>query len=129
MSKQKGHKGPKPLPVLAFPGRLLVVSTVADLPAALLELRTSNGYAEGIGMDMEWDADMTAASNNPIALLQLASEDVCVIFRLIQMGNTIPDELLNLLVDDSIIKITHVRFRLSYLPSLIFICPQTEMRV
>lgn len=124
MSKQKGHKGPKPLPLLKFPGRVIAVRTVADASSALDELKNSAGFNEGVGIDMEWDADVSPTSNNPIAALQICSEDTCVIFLLIAMGNQIPDEVSALLTDESILKMAHVRklcFRFyEELPKLFF---------
>jgi len=108
--------------------RALVVSSVRDVPAALALLRKSMEDSL-IAVDLEWRPDhrlyssdnnnnngggrygnnnnnskntSSNSSNNKVALMQLASANLAVLFRICTMNYTLPPSLLQFLSDPTI---------------------------
>ena len=104
------------LPVVLFEGRLVVVRTVSEAEEAVQILKESEGFADGIGLDLEWDPDKSHAVSNPVALVQLATHSVAVLVHLPRLQYVFPDCFRQLLLDESVRKFTHVR-----LPSQVFV--------
>jgi ribonuclease D len=78
----------------------IVVSSGSEADSAVESL----SKCKILGFDMEWKPVFTRGATSPIAIIQLSSGDVCVIFPLKRL-NGMPYSLRNLLIDPSIIKI------------------------
>lgn len=92
-------------PPLKFEGDTVVIRTLEDATLCAQQIFDfmSNVPEKVIGVDTEWDFDGHKSSK--VAILQVAVPDGPVyIFQLIQMGS-IPPTLLNLLSNDSILKV------------------------
>jgi hypothetical protein len=93
--------------------RALVVSSVGDVPAALALLRKSMEDSL-IAVDLEWRPDhrvyssgnsnstSSVSSNNKVALMQLASANLAVLFRICTMNYALPPSLLQFLSNPTI---------------------------
>lgn len=70
-----------------------VVSRHEDLSEALRRLRRTAAFSgsPAIAIDVEWRPDLQPGSNNPVALVQLAAGNVCVLVRTCLLG--LPQEL------------------------------------
>eukprot|EP01116_Phalansterium_solitarium_P007821 TRINITY_DN2077_c0_g1_i2.p1 TRINITY_DN2077_c0_g1~~TRINITY_DN2077_c0_g1_i2.p1 ORF type:complete len:725 (-),score=189.58 TRINITY_DN2077_c0_g1_i2:474-2648(-) len=94
---------------LVFPGQILVVENYRDADEAvsvlLEDLAEPLGY-NLLGFDTEWKPNFGNGEDPPIALVQLASRNTCVLFCLLRMGR-MPDCLRSVLTDDSICKVGH----------------------
>lgn len=87
------------LPRAAFGGRIIVVSTEREAEKAV-------GYLMGqrmLGFDTETRPSFRPGPMHPVALLQVATEDTCFLFRLNLID--VPDCLVRLLGDDGITKV------------------------
>ncbi|MCE5206013.1 MAG: 3'-5' exonuclease domain-containing protein 2 [Porphyromonadaceae bacterium] len=87
------------LPVEKFEGRIEVIDREEQLPNALSYL--SSQYA--LGFDTETKPAFKRGQLNKVALLQLATEDACFLFRLNRIGY--PDGLEAIMVNPDIRKI------------------------
>lgn len=88
------------LPILSYPEKkIIIVDTLEKLEEAVNKLNTQ----KLIGFDTETKPSFTKGIINKVALLQLASEDVCYLFRLHLIG--LPHSLMAILANPSIIKI------------------------
>jgi len=88
------------LPTLSYPEKkIIIVDTLEKLEEAVNKLNTQ----KLIGFDTETKPSFTKGVINKVALLQLASEDVCYLFRLHLIG--LPHSLMAILANPSIIKI------------------------
>jgi len=87
------------LPVEEFKGRVIVVDTKKDASHAVEYLMK---YKE-VGFDTETRPSFKKGQYFKIALIQIATEDVCFLFRLNKIG--IPKVLEDLLSNDSVLKI------------------------
>ncbi|HNZ84824.1 MAG: 3'-5' exonuclease domain-containing protein 2 [Paludibacteraceae bacterium] len=88
------------LPTLSYPEKkIIIVDTLEKLEEAVHKLNTQ----KLIGFDTETKPSFTKGVINKVALLQLASEDVCYLFRLHLIG--LPHSLMAILANPSIIKI------------------------
>nr|WP_185153818.1 3'-5' exonuclease [Dysgonomonas sp. 520] len=82
-----------------FEGRIIVVSTEKEAEKAIAYLSSFSN----IGFDSETRPAFHKGKSYQVALLQLATDDTCFLFRLNKMG--FPDCLINLLANPAIKKI------------------------
>ena len=87
------------LPRYAFEGRIVVVQSEDEANRAVGALRA----APMIGMDTETRPAFKRGEMHKVALLQMATEDICFLFRLNQMG--LPEALVELLSDKDVLKL------------------------
>ncbi len=87
------------MPKAAFPGRIYVVHTDADVEKAVAYL-TEQAV---VGIDSETRPSFTKGQTHKVALLQISSEECCFLFRLNATGLTRP--LVELLENPSVIKV------------------------
>lgn len=88
------------LPKILFQGRVIVIQSIQEAAKAVdyllsrqiigLDTETKPVFKKGCGM-------------NPVALLQVATEDTCFLFRLNHIGLT--DDLIRLLTDSNVLKV------------------------
>jgi len=90
------------IPKIDFNGKISVVEHEDEIEAALQELEGE----EFIGFDMEWKPNQSPTDNHKIALIQLSSATVCVLFRMLKMGG-MPQKLKDILCSESVTKIGH----------------------
>lgn len=87
------------LPVVSFGGRIIVVQSDAEADKAVRYL-----LAQPIlGFDTETRPSFRPGPMNPVALLQVATQDTCFLFRLCNMG--LPDSVVRLLSDREVLKV------------------------
>lgn len=77
-----------------FPGRIILIFTVADAKKAIDYLNTCTV----VGVDTETRPSFTKGRVNKVALLQISTEDTCFLFRLNSIG--IPDFVEDFLQND-----------------------------
>lgn len=70
------------LPRFAFEGRIFVVQSVSEAERVVRALRRS----PILGIDTETRPTFRKGQNHKVALLQVATEDMCFLFRLNEMG-------------------------------------------
>lgn len=87
------------LPRYAFDGRIVVVQSEEEANRAVRALRT----APMIGIDTETRPAFKRGEMHKVALLQIATEEICFLFRLNQMG--LPAALVELLSDKNVLKL------------------------
>ena len=87
------------LPKETFNGRIIVVDHQEEVAAAVIYL--SNHKA--IGFDTETKPSFKRGQNHKVALMQLATDEVCYLFRLNRIGY--PKELVQLMSNPDIKKI------------------------
>ena len=87
------------LPRYAFEGRIVVVQSEDEANRAVRALRA----APMVGMDTETRPAFKRGEMHKVALLQMATEDICFLFRLNQMG--LPEALVELLSDKDVLKL------------------------
>lgn len=74
------------LPIIQFDGRIIVVQTAEEAARAVSYLETF----PIIGIDTETRPSFAKGKSNPVALLQVSTNDTCFLFRLNTIGLT-PD--------------------------------------
>ena len=87
------------LPRFAFEGRIFVVQSVSEAERVVRALRRS----PILGIDTETRPTFRKGQNHKVALLQVATEDMCFLFRLNEMG--FPTCLSQLLADKEVLKV------------------------
>lgn len=87
------------LPRYAYDGRIVVIQSETESEYITEILRK----APILGIDTETRPTFRRGESHPVALLQIASEEVCFLFRLNFMG--FPPCLVNLLSDPNILKV------------------------
>ena len=87
------------MPVVAFPGRIHVISAVSQVKSAVNALRTSSI----VGFDTETRPCFRRGERHPIALLQLSTPSDAFLFRLNKTG--VPETLKQYLEDETCIKV------------------------
>lgn len=87
------------LPRFAFDGKIYVIQSEAEAERAVTVLRQS----PILGIDTETRPTFRKGESHKVALLQVANEQMCFLFRLNIMG--FPPCLSNLLADKSVLKI------------------------
>ena len=84
------------LPKVLFEGRVFVVYTEADTDKAVEYLKTQSI----VGVDTETRPSFKRGMTHKVALLQIATQDTCFLFRLNRIG--MPESLQNFLADDTL---------------------------
>ena len=87
------------LPVELFGGRIIVIHSVADVEKAV-------NYLKGfpiLGIDTETRPSFAKGRTYEVALMQVATEDTCFLFRLNYIG--MPKVLVDLLQDGRLLKV------------------------
>lgn len=97
--KKYDKKKLEQLPLVTFPGRIVVVQGESEANRAVEYLMTQ----PILGFDTETRPAFQRGQNHLVALLQVSSAEVCFLFRLNFMG--LPASLCRLLADDKIIKV------------------------
>ena len=87
------------LPAESFKGKICIVNTEAEAKEAIADLRKS----KIIGFDTETKPSFKRGQINIVSLMQLSTHETCYLIRLNKLG--MPDELKNLLEDESVLKI------------------------
>ena len=87
------------LPRFAFNGRIEVVQDIYGAERAVRALRKSRL----LGIDTETRPVFRRGAMRPVALLQVATDDLCFLFRLHHMG--LPPALASLLADEGVPKV------------------------
>ncbi len=87
------------LPVVNFEGRIIVVQTEEEANKAVRYLMSQ----PLLGFDTETRPTFRPGPMNPVALLQVATDDTCFLFRLCKMG--MPDSVVRLLSDTEVRKV------------------------
>lgn len=88
------------LPKVVFQGRIIVIQSVEEAAKAVAYLLKQ----EVVGIDTETKPVFKKGCGmNPVALLQVSTEDTCFLFRLNQIGYT--DELVGLMSDNNVLKV------------------------
>lgn len=87
------------LPVELFGGRIIVVHSMAEVEKAVAYLRK----ASVLGIDTETRPSFAKGKSYEVALMQVATEDTCFLFRLNYIG--MPDVLVELLQDTRCLKV------------------------
>lgn len=105
-------------PVLQFEGKIIdvfqhaqaagaidrLLEDVSPLQSRLWNLRLP-GPTHAVGFDVEWQPEFVRGQSNPVALIQLATESVCVIFYMLRL-RTLPTALKDLLLNEDILKVS-----------------------
>jgi len=91
----------KELMQVHFGGKIILVENHDEVAEAMNALHGE----KLLGFDMEWKPN-GEGQDNPIALIQLASSTVCVLFRMLKLG-FMPTKLRNLLVNRHVCKVGH----------------------
>lgn len=84
------------LPKVEFPGRIFVIYTEAEVEKAVQYLKTRNM----VGVDTETRPSFKRGTTHKVALLQIATEDTCFLFRLNRIG--MPQPLQEFLMGDTL---------------------------
>lgn len=87
------------LPRAHFPGEIRVVDQLAQVATAIRELAGANA----IGIDTETKPCFVPGKRTQVSLLQLATDEVCYLFRLNKIG--LPQMIVDILEDPNIPKI------------------------
>ena len=87
------------MPVTHFEGRIIVIQSEGEARRAVDYLLTS----PRVGIDTETRPNFKPGGMNPVALLQVATETTCFLFRLNCMG--LPTCVIRLLEDKSTLKV------------------------
>lgn len=87
------------LPIVAFPGKVVVIDSMYRLKSAIEVLRKS----EIVGFDTETRPSFRKGEHHKVALIQLSTSEICFLFRVNKIG--IPDALSDYLSDASCLKI------------------------
>eukprot|EP00745_Piridium_sociabile_P036913 TRINITY_DN66678_c2_g1_i1.p1 TRINITY_DN66678_c2_g1~~TRINITY_DN66678_c2_g1_i1.p1 ORF type:complete len:400 (-),score=30.37 TRINITY_DN66678_c2_g1_i1:347-1420(-) len=91
------------LPVVQFPGRVVIVRSAED------DFRARNVFREEtlIGLDTEWRPELDPArERNPTAIIQISSATTCVLYMVNLIG-LLPESLVAILEDSAITKVAH----------------------
>ena len=75
---------------------VVLVDRPAQAAAAVALLRASM-QDHLLGLDLEWQADTSPTSRNPVSLVQIASTTCCLLVRTCSLKFKLPPEILNLL--------------------------------
>jgi 3'-5' exonuclease len=87
------------LPRYTFEGRIIVIQSENEANRAVAFLRTQ----KIVGIDTETRPSFRRGQQHKVALIQIATPDICFLFRLNYMG--FPDSLIKLLEDTQIAKV------------------------
>ena len=87
------------LPVVQFPGRLIVIQSVGEANRAVDYLLRF----PRLGIDTETRPNFKPGGMNPVALLQVSTLEACFLFRLNRIG--LPDCIVRLLSSEFVMKV------------------------
>ena len=87
------------VPRYTFEGRIIVIQSENEANRAVAFLRTQ----KIVGIDTETRPSFRRGQQHKVALIQIATPDICFLFRLNYMG--FPDSLIKLLEDTQIAKV------------------------
>lgn len=87
------------LPVVTFPGEIIVIDTVEKVPEALAYLR----QYKMVGFDTETRPSFHKGRTNKVALIQISTDTRCYLFRINKTGLT--EDLKQFIEDTDITKI------------------------
>lgn len=87
------------LPTVVYPGEIIVINTAEEAKAALEVIR---GYSV-IGFDTETKPSFKKGYTNKVALIQIATDDACYLFRINKFG--LIDEIVDLFQDTNVLKV------------------------
>lgn len=87
------------MPVVGFEGEVIVVDRPEQIPDAIAYLRQQSV----LGVDTEAKPSFTRGIHYPTALVQIATEERCYLFRLTHVG--MPQELCDIFADKTICKV------------------------
>lgn len=87
------------LPVVTYPGHLVLVTTTEHAAAALAEIRK----CPVVGFDTETRPSFRKGHANKVALIQVSTGDVCYLFRINKFGFT--NEMREFFEDPGVLKI------------------------
>ncbi|MDR2496938.1 MAG: 3'-5' exonuclease domain-containing protein 2 [Tannerellaceae bacterium] len=87
------------LPMEEFAGRIIVVDQPEDVDAAISTLRQQSH----VGFDTETRPSFHKGNRYGVALMQIATQDICYLFRLNKIG--MPEALIDFLADPEVIKV------------------------
>eukprot|EP01117_Protostelium_nocturnum_P020371 TRINITY_DN9123_c0_g1_i1.p1 TRINITY_DN9123_c0_g1~~TRINITY_DN9123_c0_g1_i1.p1 ORF type:complete len:416 (-),score=110.96 TRINITY_DN9123_c0_g1_i1:205-1452(-) len=90
------------LPTILFRGEVFVIDQHYQVMSGLAMIKNE----KILGFDMEWKPNLSEGEDNPIALIQISSFSICLLFRMNILGN-IPPLLRDLLVNPSVTKVGH----------------------
>jgi ribonuclease D len=88
------------LPTEIFQGQIVVVDEQGGVQKAIEHLSSCNA----VGFDTETRPNFTKTQHHKIALIQIAADDVCYLFRLNRLGG-FPPRLVDFINDSGVIKI------------------------
>eukprot|EP00276_Gloeochaete_wittrockiana_P001236 CAMPEP_0184675860 /NCGR_PEP_ID=MMETSP0308-20130426/88038_1 /TAXON_ID=38269 /ORGANISM="Gloeochaete witrockiana, Strain SAG 46.84" /LENGTH=308 /DNA_ID=CAMNT_0027123641 /DNA_START=808 /DNA_END=1731 /DNA_ORIENTATION=+ len=94
------------LPLLMFSGRIVLVHCEKGVFSAVEQLRQEMDLTRcwSLGIDLEWKPE-SKGNYHRAALLQLATADTCVLFRVQNFGEQLPEPLRELLEDPNVVKV------------------------
>lgn len=87
------------LPTVVYPGDIVVINTVEEAREALQAICCHSV----IGFDTETKPSFKKGKANKVALIQIATDEACYLFRINKFG--LIDEMINLFENDSIVKV------------------------
>lgn len=87
------------LPIVTFPGEIIVIDTPEAVPAAVEHLRSS----KIVGFDTETRPSFHKGRTNKVALIQISTDSRCYLFRINKTGLT--EELRAFIEDTGVTKI------------------------
>ncbi|MCQ2348643.1 MAG: 3'-5' exonuclease domain-containing protein 2 [Paludibacteraceae bacterium] len=87
------------MPLVGFEGEVIVVDRLEQIPDAIAYLRQQ----PVLGVDTEARPSFTRGIHYPTALVQIATEERCYLFRLTHVG--MPQELCDIFADKTICKV------------------------
>jgi hypothetical protein len=70
---------------LQFEGRIVHVRTQEQAENAMNHLHAHN-FHDVLGFDMEWRPERFKTEHNPVALIQLSSSSICLLFHMFELG-------------------------------------------
>ena len=87
------------LPTVVYPGEIIVINTAEEAKAAL---EVISGYSV-IGFDTETKPSFKKGYTNKVALIQIATDDACYLFRINKFG--LIDEIIDLFQNTNVLKV------------------------
>ena len=89
----------KDLPLVSFPGKIITVNSEREADKAVPFLLSK----DILGVDTETRPSFKKGQQHKVSLLQVATEDICFLFRLNRIG--IPEALEEFLANEKVLKI------------------------
>ena len=87
------------LPTVVYPGEIIVINTAEEAKAAL---EVISGYSV-IGFDTETKPSFKKGYTNKVALIHIATDDACYLFRINKFG--LIDEIIDLFQNTNVLKV------------------------